>query len=147
VRKLLVLAATVAAMLAGTQSAWAASGSTSFSTAGRAAPGYATATLRVEWNSATNADLYGSLTDHCPGNGLGVYLHLRLVTVGGDTVGLGTYSYSGGCGEASHGGYITSIAGGYGRLKHIDGKLCEEDHNGSTPSVCTGWQAVDNPHT
>lgn len=147
-RRLTLLAVLAAVFVLGfTQTASAATTRYSdFTTAGRGAAGYATATLAVTWNSATNADIGASITDHCPANGLGVYLHLRLRTSAGAYHQLGNSSVADGCGT-TRSGYVTSIAGLYGRISHIDGRLCEEDHNGGQASVCTGWQAIDNPYT
>ncbi len=147
-RKLALLAALVAVFVLGfAQTASAATTRyADFSTAGQGAAGYATATLAVTWNSATNADIGGSITDHCPANGLGAYLHLRLRTTGGAYYQLGTSSVADGC-DTTRSGYITSVAGLYGRISHFDGRLCEEDHNGSQASICTGWKAIDNPYT
>lgn len=147
-RKLTLLAVMTAVFVLGfTQTASASvTRYKDFSTAGLGAPGYATATLAVTWNSATNADLGGSITDHCPANGLGAYLHLRLRTSGGAYYGLGTSPLADGC-DTTRSGYITSVAGLYGRISHIDGRLCEEDHNGGQASICTSWKAIDNPYT
>ncbi|MFL6142169.1 MAG: hypothetical protein ACJ72N_09945 [Labedaea sp.] len=146
-RKLLVLVATAVAMVVGPQSAWAVTGATNFSTAGRGEPGYATGTMTVDWKSDNQANVYGYLVDHCPANGLGVYLHVRLQNLQGAIYEFGTMSYTGGCSESGVSDLIWVIAGGHGRIAHVDGKMCEEDHNGSKPSICTGWQAVDNPYT
>jgi hypothetical protein len=146
-RKVFVFVAAVVVMVVVPQSAWAVSGSTNFSTAGQGAAGYASGSMRVEWKADNVADVYGTVVDHCPANGLGVYLHVRLTNVKGNIYEFGTMSYTGGCGETAYSDLIWDIAGGHGRIAHVDGKMCEEDHNGSKPSICTGWQAVDNPYT
>ena len=147
-RKLALLAALVAVFVLGfTQTASASiTRYAEFSTAGRGAPGYATATMAVTWNSATNADIGASITDHCPANGMGAYLHLRLRTSAGTYHRLGTSPVADGC-DTTRSGYITSVAGLYGRISHIDGRLCEEDRDGNLASICTAWKEIDNPYT
>lgn len=147
-RKLTLLAVLAAVFVLGfTQTASAATTRyAEFSTAGRGGAGYATATMAVTWNSATNADIGGSITDHCPANGLGAYLHLRLRTSAGAYHPLGTSPVADGC-DTTRSGYIRSVAGLYGRISHIDGRLCEEDRDGNQASICTGWKAIDNPYT
>ena len=145
-RRLFVLVVTVMALLGSTAIASADSyGYTSFTTAGRGNAGYATGGMGVTWTSASSAAVGVSLTDVCPQNGYGVYLHLRLRKSSGEWVGGGTAYNNSGCNTTSSGGVWWPS--GYGRLSHIDGKLCEEDHNGSLPDICTAWQEVDNPYT
>jgi hypothetical protein len=145
-RRLFVLVVTAAALLGSTAIASAATTRYSdFTTAGRGNAGYATGVLAVTWNSASSATVGVSLSDVCPQNGYGVYMHLRLRTSSGDWYAGGTAYNSNGCGTTSSGSVWWPTS--YGRLSHIDGKMCEEDHNGSLPDICTDWHEIDNPYT
>ena len=145
-RKLFVLAVVAAALLGSTTIASADTTRYSdFTTAGRGNAGYATGILAVTWTSSSTATVGVSLTDVCPGNGYGVYMHLRLRTSSGAWYPGGTAYNPNGCGTTTSG--PVWWPSGYGRLSHIDGKMCEEDHNGSLPDICTDWHVIDNPYT
>ena len=145
-RRLFVLLVTATTLLAGAATASAdITRYSDFTTAGRGEPGYATGVLAVTWSSARSATVGVSLTDVCPGNGLGVYMHLRLRSSSGEwSTGPTAYNPNG-CGTTTSG--PVWWPSGYGRISHIDGRMCEEDHNGSLPSICTGWHEIDNPYT
>jgi hypothetical protein len=145
-RKLFVLLVTAMTLLASAATASADETRYSdFSTAGRGEPGYATGVLAVTWHGARSATAGVSLTDVCPENGLGVYMHLRLRTSSGTWHTGPTGGNPNGCGTTASGGVWWPS--GYGRISHIDGRMCEEDRNGPLPSVCTGWHVIDNPYT
>lgn len=122
----------------------AAAASREFSTAGRGGAGYATGYLSAIYFGPQYYSLTAWADDKCgadsDGNGMGAYLYVREVYMDGSTRSRVTLSDTNGCDNGDD--FVDYEVRTTKNIARVEGRLCEEDRNGSRASICTGWKSI-----